>query len=178
MRYLVSTSDTKQPMRMVTRIASPVASRCTLANSIVAISHRENICPLGSSLTMSHHNAMPAIFTDTENNGFLAAILTCKSRAALRRLCNERSKAEATRLASYVTYLSITNRQLTNNHKERKLPLSQEQRERYDELRAARFAVMDELAEDSAVQYKSRCYRFQKISNELYLLTKHNGYSV
>ena len=176
--YLANISDTKQPMRMVTRTATPVASRCTSPNSIVGISHRENTWPLGGSLTMSRHNAMPAIFTDTENNGFLAAILTCKSRAALRRLCKERSRVEATRLASYVTYTSITKRQLTNRHKERKLPLSQEQRERYDQLRAERFAVMDELAKDSLIQYKSRCYRFQKISNELYLLTKHNGYSV
>lgn len=176
--YLANISDTKQPMRTVTRIASPVASRCTSPNSIVGISHRENTWPLGGSLTMSRPNAMPAIFTDTENNGFLAAILTCKSRAELRTLCKERSRVEATRLASYVTYLSITKRQLTNRHKERKLPLSQEQRERYDQLRAERFAVMDELAKDSLIQYKSRCHRFQKISNELYLLTKHNGYSV
>ena len=127
---------------------------------------------------MSHHNALPAIFTDTENNGFLAAILTCSNPAELRTLCNERSKVEASRLLNYETYMSITNRQPKNKHRERKSPLTIKQRERYDQLRAARFVVMDELAEDSALKYKSRCYRFVKISNELYALTKHYGYAV
>ena len=178
MMYLANISGTKQPTQMVTRIASPVASRCTSPSSSVAISHREGLPPLGTSLTMSHSNALPAIFSEAENSGFLAEILTCKSPAALRNLCNKRSKVEATRLANYETYMSVTSRQPRNMHKERKSPLTSKQRERYDELRAERFEIMEELAEASKVMYASRWSRFQKVSHKLYMLTKHHGYAV
>ena len=176
--YLANISGTKQRMRKVTLIASPVASRCTSPNSTVVISHRESLCPLGGSLTMSRPNAMSAIFTDTENSGFLAAILICKSPAELRNLCNKRSKVEATRFANYETYMSVTSRSPKGTHRARKSPLTAKQRERYDELRAERFEIMDELAAKTKTILFSRWSRFQAVSHELYMLTKHHGYAV
>ena len=127
---------------------------------------------------MSHPNALPAIFTDTENSGFLAEILICKSPAELRTLCNERSKAEAIRLVSYATYSSITRPTQTNTHKGRKLALTPEQREQYDQLRTERFEIMEELAETTKTIAWSRWNRFQNVSHKLYMLTKHHGYAV
>ena len=178
MMYLANISGTKQPTQMVTRIASPVASRCTSPNSSVAISHREGLQPLGTSLTMSHSNALPAIFSEAENSGFLAEILTCKSPAELRNLCNKRSKVEATRLANYETYTTIIGMSPKGTHKERKLPLTAKERERYDKLRAERFQIMDELAAKTKTLQFSRWSRFQAVSHELYKLTRHHGYSV
>jgi len=176
MRYLVSTSGIKPPMRTVTRIASPVASRCTSPSSTVAISHRESLWPLGGNLTMSHHNAMSTIFTDTENNGFLAEILTCKSPAELKKLCNKRSKVEATRLANYETYTTIIGRSPKGTHKERKSPLTAKQRERYDALRAERYELMTELGAKTMTMKTGRYQRFRYINIQLHQLTKHHGY--
>ena len=127
---------------------------------------------------MSHSNALPAIFSEAENSGFLAEILTCKSPAALRNLCNKRSKVEATRLANYETYTTIIGRSPKGTHRARKSPLTAKQRERYDELRAERFEIMDELAAKTKTILFSRWSRFQAVSHELYMLTKHHGYAV
>ena len=176
MMYLANISGTKQPTQMVTRIASPVASRCTSPNSSVAISHREGLPPLGTSLTMSHSNALPAIFSEAENNGFLAEILTCKSPAELRNLCNKRSKVEATRLANYETYTTIIGRSPKGTHKERKSPLTTKQRERYDALRAERYELMTELGDKTMKMKTGRYQRFRYINIQLHQLTKHHGY--
>ena len=165
--YLANISDTKQPTQMVTRIASPAASRCTSPNSSVAISHREGLCPLGTSLTMSHSNALPAIFSEAENSGYLAEILTCKSPAELRNLCNKRSKVEATRLANYETYTTIIG----------KSPLTAKQREQYDALRAERYELMTELGAKTMTMKTGRYQRFRYINIQLHQLTKHHGYS-
>lgn len=174
--YLANISGTKQRMRKVTRIASPVANRCTSPNSNVAISHREGLPPLGTSLTMSHSNALPAIFSEAENSGFLAEILTCKSPAALRKLCNKRSKVEATRLANYETYTTIIGRSPKGTHKERKSPLTAKQRERYDALRAERYELMTELGAKTMTMKTGRYQRFRYINIQLHQLTKHHGY--
>jgi len=176
MMYLANISGTKQPTQMVTRIASPVASRCTSLNSTVVISHREGLWPLGGSLTMSRPNAMSTIFTDTENSGFLAEILTCKSPAELRTLCNKRSKVEATRLANYETYTTIIGRSPKGTHKERKSPLTAKQRERYDALRAERYELMTELGAKTMTMKTGRYQRFRYINIQLHQLTKHHGY--
>jgi hypothetical protein len=162
--YLANISGIKQPTQMVTRIASPVASRCTSPNSSVAISHREGLRPLGTSLTMSHSNALPEI-------------LTCKSPAALRNLCNKRSKVEATRLANYETYTTIIGRSPKGTHKERKSPLTAKQRERYDALRAERYELMTELGAKTMTMKTGRYQRFRYINIQLHQLTKHHGYS-
>ena len=176
MMYLANISGIKQPTQMVTRIASPVASRCTLPNYNVGILYRDDLQPLGTSLTMSHSNALPAIFSEAENNGFLAEILTCKSQAALKNLCNKRSKVEATRLANYETYTTIIGRSPRGTHKERKSPLTPKQRERYDALRAERYELMTELGAKAMRMKTGRYQRFRLINILLHQLTKHHGY--
>jgi len=176
MLYLANISGTKQPTQMGTRIASPVANRCTSPNSIVDILHLEGTQPLGGSLTMSHHNAMSTIFTDRENSGFLAEILTCKSPDELRNLCNKRNRVEATKLANYETYTTIIGRNPRGTHKARKSPLTEKQREKYDALRAARYELMTELGENTMKVSPGRWQRFSTISQSLYKLTNHHGY--
>ena len=126
---------------------------------------------------MSRPNAMPTIFTDTENNGFLAKLLTVESPDELRRLCSSRSKVEATRLASYDTYTLLTGIKQRRTHKERKLLLNHDDRIRYDELRAVRLRIMDEMFEPKEPQsYYTRFARFVAVNKRLYRLTKHYGY--
>lgn len=175
--YLANISGTKPPTQMVTRIASPVASRCTLPNSIAAISFREGLQPLGGSLTMSHRNALSAIFTEAENNTFLAEILRCKFPEDLKNLCNKRSKVEATRLANYETYTTIIGRSPRGTHKARKSPLTAKQREQYDALRAERYELMTELGDKTMKMVTGRYQRFRLINIQLHELTNHHGYS-
>ena len=175
--YLANISGIKQPTQMVTRNASLVASRCTLPSSIVAISFLEGLQPLGTSLTMSHSNAMSAIFTEAENNTFLAAILKCEFPEDLKNLCDERSRVEATRLANYETYTTIIGRSPKGTHKGRKLPLTAKQRERYDALRAERYELMTELGAKTMTMKTGRYQRFRYINIQLHQLTKHHGYS-
>ena len=125
---------------------------------------------------MSRPNAMSAIFTDTENSGFLAEILTCKSPAALRNLCNKRSKVEATRFANYETYISVTSRSPKGTHRARKSPLTAKEREQYDALRAERYELMTELGAKTMTMKTGRYQRFRYINIQLHQLTKHHGY--
>ena len=175
MRCSASIYATKQPTAKVMRTAKPAANRCTLPNYIVVTSPLDASQMLGGCLTMSRHNAMPAIFTDTENSGYLAELLTVESPEELRRLCSSRSKVEATRLASYDTYTSLTGIKQRRTHKERKLLLNHDDRVIYDELRAERFKVMDEVTQPGPSIY-TRLNRFRRVNRELYNLTGHHGY--
>jgi len=174
----VNTFGGKRPMKTVTLIASPAARRCTRPNSKLVISFPEGTPFIGGKLTMSDHNALPAIFTPKENNGFLAAILTCNSPEELRNLCAQRTKQESSRLQNYETYMIITGMNPYESRSERTSRLAQDKRQRYDELREARNALLSDDPEVDKNNGKDwRWNQFKRISKQLYELTGHHGYN-
>ena len=127
---------------------------------------------------MYSRNALPAIFTDKENNGFLAAILTCNSPAELKELCDERTKIESSRLQNYETYMIITGLRPIDSRSTNPFCLTSDQREQYDQLRQQR----NELLKDDPALYKTdgrdwRWRQFKRLSKQLYQLTGHHGYN-
>jgi len=132
----------------------------------------------GTKLTLSR-NAMPAIFSEAENNGFTAAVLKAKTPEQLRSLCEKRTKEESTRYASYETYMTITGQRPCNLQKPKTYSLSPQERIKFDELRQARLGLLNVnmVSNIKALNYGSRWQRFQKLSHELYQLTGHNGYN-
>lgn len=127
---------------------------------------------------MSDRNALPAIFTPKENNGFLAAILTCNSPEELKSLCEQRTKAESSRLQNYETYMIITGMNPYESRSERTSRLGREKRRKYDELREARNALLNAGPDDYPSNGKEwRWNQFKRINKELYELTGHHGYN-
>lgn len=127
---------------------------------------------------MSDHNALPAIFTPKENSGFLEEILTCKNPDELRNLCEQRTQAESSRLQNYETYMIITGLRPYESRQERTSRLNLEQRQKYDELREARNALLNAGPDDYPSNGKDwRWRQFQRINKELYELTGHQGYN-
>jgi hypothetical protein len=168
----------KRPIVTVTLTASPAARRITRPNSKLVISYRAGTQCIGGKLTMSDHNALPAIFTPKENSGFLAEILTCKTPDELRSLCEQRTRQENSRLQNYETYMIITGMRPYESRSERMSRLSQEQRQKYDELREQRNALLNAGPDDYPSNGKDwRWNQFQRINKELYQLTGHNGYN-
>lgn len=127
---------------------------------------------------MYSRNALPAIFTDKENNGFLAAILTCNSPAELKKLCDERTKIESSRLQNYETYMIITGMRPTDSRSSNPYSLTNEQRAKYDQLREQRNALLSVTPETSKNNGKTWRWReVKRISKQLYELTGHYGYN-
>lgn len=127
---------------------------------------------------MSDRNALPAIFTPKENSGFLAAILTCNSPEELKSLCEQRTKAESSRLQNYETYMIITGMNPYESRSERTSRLGREKRQKYDELREARNALLNAGPDDYPSNGKEwRWNQFKRINKELYELTGHHGYN-
>jgi hypothetical protein len=127
---------------------------------------------------MYARNALPAIFTDKENSGFLAAILTVKNQDELRKLCDERTKLENSRLQNYETYMIITGLRPIDSRSTNPFCLTSDQRAKYDQLRQQR----NELLREDPALYKTdgkdwRWKKFQRVSKELYQLTGHHGYN-
>ena len=127
---------------------------------------------------MSDRNALPATFTPKENSGFLAEILTCNNPEELKSLCEQRTKAESSRLQNYETYMIITGMSPYESLSERTSRLDHDKRQMYDELRAARNALLSDDPALSKTDGKDwRWRQFKRISKELYHLTGHHGYN-
>jgi len=132
----------------------------------------------GTRLTLSR-NAMPAIFSEAENNGFTAAVLKAKTPEQLRSLCEKRTKEESTRYASYETYTTIIGQRPSRLQKLKTYSLSPKERIQFDALRKQRLDLLsvNMVSNIKELNYGSRWQRFQKLSHELYELTGHNGYN-
>ena len=177
MKYLASTYDTKRQTKKGLPSASHAANVRTYPSYNAGTSNLGGTQLLGTKLTMSHANALPAIFSEAENNTFLGDILKCKSQDALKNLCNKRSEVESTRLMSYELYMSITGKEVNTMHKPRKSTLNAEQRKQYDELREQRLELMTEMKEKGMSMRKGRYMRFKCVNHLLYSLTRHHGYN-
>ena len=168
----------KRPIVTVTLTASPAARRITRPNSKLVISYRAGTQCIGGKLTMSDHNALPAIFTPKENSGFLEEILTCKTPDELRNVCERRTRQESSRLQNYETYMTITGLRPIDSRSTNPFCLTSDQREQYDRLRQQR----NELLKDDPALYKTdgrdwRWRQFKRLSKQLYQLTGHHGYN-
>ena len=127
---------------------------------------------------MYSRNALPAIFTDKENNGFLDAISTCSSPDELRRLCDERTSLENSRLQNYETYMIITGLKPIDSRSSNPYSLTNEQRVKYDQLRERRNELLnDDSPSKGNLTREPRWQEFKKLSKQLYQLTGHHGYN-
>ena len=127
---------------------------------------------------MYSRNAFPAIFTDKENNGFLAAILTCKNPDELRKLCDERTSLENSRLQNYETYMLITGLRPMDSRSTNPYCLTNEERVKFDQLRQQRNELLSVSPEESKNTGKTWRWReVKRLSKQLYQLTGHHGYN-
>ena len=113
-----------------------------------------------------------------ESNGFLAAILTANNQDELRKLCDERTSLENSRLQNYETYMLITGLRPIDSRSTNPFCLTNDQRKHYDQLRQQR----NELLKDDPALNKTdgkdwRWRQFKRISKQLYQLTGHYGYN-
>lgn len=178
MSGLASTSDGERQIYAEIVRVTPATESITHLRSMQGTSLAEDTWLLGGkNLTLSR-NALPAIFTVKENNGFLAAVLKAKTEDELRSLCNKRTKEESSRYRSFSTYSSIIGPRRSSTQSGKTSCLSQKQRQRYDKLRAERNELLDVsmVSNIKALNYGSRWQRFKQISHEIYHLTKHHGY--
>ena len=174
-----NTRDGKQQTQKATVLVTPVTESITHRRFKPATSLAEDLQLLGgTNLTLSR-NAMPAIFSEAENNGYMAAVLKAKNPEELRSLCEKRTKEESTRYASYETYMTIIGQRPSNLQQPKTYSLSPKERIQFDALRKARLDLLNVnmVSNIKALNYGSRWQRFQQLSHELYQLTGHNGYN-
>ena len=173
-----STSDGKRQIYAEIVRVTPATESITHLRSTQGTFLAEGTWLLGGkNLTLSR-NALPAIFTVKENNGFLAAVLKAKTEDELRSLCNKRTKEESSRYRSFSTYSSIIGPRRSSTQSGKTSCLSQKQRQRYDKLRAERNELLDVnmISNIKELGYGCRWEVFKRISREMYELTGHYGY--
>ena len=140
----VNTYAGQQQTQTETVPASPVAGHTTPAAYRPDTSQADDTTPRAMTLTMSDLSALPAIFSNRENSGYLAAISTVSSEEELRRLCEERTNLESLRRQSWNIYTDTTKNEQCNTVRSRRYYLTTDQREKYDKLRAERWALLYE----------------------------------
>jgi len=178
MSGLASTSDGERQIYAEIVRVTPATESITHLRYMQGISSAEGTWLLGGkNLTLSR-NALPAIFTEKENNGFLAAVLKAKTEEELRSLCNKRSKEESSRYQSFSTYTSIIGPRRSSTQKQKTSCLNQKQRQQYDKLRKQRNRLLDVsvVSNIKELGYGNRWEQFKRLSHEMYELTKHYGY--
>lgn len=174
-----NTRDGKQQTRKATVLVTPATESITHRRFKPATSLADDLQLLGGTKLTLSRNAMPAIFSEAENNGYMAAVLKAKNPEELRSLCEKRTKEESSRYASYETYMTIIGQRPSNLQKPKTYSLSPKERVQFDALRKARLDLLsvNMVSNIKELNYGSRWQRFQKLSHELYQLTGHNGYN-
>jgi len=178
MSGLVNTSAGKRQIYAATVRVTPATQSITHLRYTLGIFSAEGTWLLGGKHLTLSRNAMPAIFTDKENNGYLAAVLKAKTPEELRSLCDKRTKVESSRYQSYNTYTSITEPRRLGTQRLKRSSLSRKQRQRYDQLRGQRNELLDVnmISNIKELGYGCRWEVFKRISREMYELTGHYGY--
>lgn len=174
-----NSSDGKRQIYAEIVRVTPASESITQLKYRRGISSVDDSQPLvGAQITLSR-NALPAIFTDRENNGFLAAVLKAKSQEELKSLCEKRTKVESSRYASYETYTTIIGQRPSTLQKPKTYNLNKKQRAKYDKLRNQRLDLLNVrmVSNIKELNYGNRWEVFKRISRELYDLTGHYGYS-
>ena len=159
-------------MQTGTAPASHATKRCTSPNSNAATSYPDGMPLLGTSLTMSQANALPAIFSTRENSGYLAKLLTVKNQAALRNLCNERTEAERFRMQISSSYIRGTRYLQPLKPVQETWKVTAKQWKKIKALRKLRTQL---LSSDSK-SYSVSVWHRKRVAYELYNLTGHHGY--
>ena len=103
---------------------------------------------------------------------------TCSSPDELRRLCDERTSLENSRLQNYETYMIITGLKPIDSRSSNPYSLTNEQRVKYDQLRERRNELLnDDSPSKGNLTREPRWQEFKKLSKQLYQLTGHHGYN-
>ena len=151
---------------------SHATKRCTLLNSNAVISLPVSTPLLGGSLTMSHPNALPAIFSRRENNGFLAKLLTVESPDELRNLCNKRTEVERFRMQISSSYIRGTKYLQPSKPVQETWQVTAKQ---WDNIKALR-TLRTKLLSSEKGSLSASVWHRKRVSFELYNLTGHHGY--
>lgn len=162
----------KGPTPTGTIPASHATKRCTSPNSNAVTSYPVGTQLLGTSLTMSHPNALPAIFSRRENSGFLAKLLTVESRDELRNLCNKRTEVESFRTQISSNYIRNTKYLQPLKPVQETWQVTAKQ---WDNIKALRERRTKLLSSKTGSLSASVWHR-KRVAFELYYLTGHHGY--
>ena len=159
-------------MQTDTAPVSRATRLCTLLNSNAVISLPVSTPLLGGSLTMSHPNALPAIFSRRENNGFLAKLLTVESRDELQNLCNKRTEVERFRMQISSSYIRGTKYLQPLKPVQETWQVTAKQWDNIKALRTLRTKLLSSNSKSHSVSVFNR----KRVSYELYNITGHHGY--
>jgi len=178
----VSTYAPSMQMQMESSAVSHASGPSMLSECKQAILRAGGTWPPDGTKTTSGHNASPATFTDTENNGFLAAISMASSPDELKRLCDERTNLENTRLLNSMNWQSIIEDDTSTWR--RINGLSIDQSTRIWRLRKRRIEILkwfDSITQKYAdwtkvPNYHRHHVELKQIQDELYELTGINQY--
>ena len=171
-------------MQMASSAVSHASGPTMLAECKQAILQAGGTWPPDGTRTTSGRSASPATFTDTENSGFLDAISMASSPAELKRLCDERTNLESSRLLNLMSWPSITEANTFGWHRIK--GLSHEDSIRVLRLRKERrdlLTFFDETAgqylhPDFRAKYHVAYRRLTELQQELYELTELRQYQI
>lgn len=179
-----NTSALSTPMNTASSVASLASGPTMLAECKQAILHLGGTWPPVGTKTTSDRSASRATFTDKENSGFLAAILTASTKAELIKLCAERTRLEGFRLGSYTRYRTTTKNSTCSLHESSEWQPDPKTAARIEELRTKRLECFRWFAEatkrwttyQAENKYGRKREEFDAICHELYELTGDQRY--
>lgn len=180
----VNTYAPSMQMQMESSAVSLASGPIMLSECKQAILRAGGTWPPDGTRITSDHNASRATFTDTENSGFLDAISMASSKEELKRLCDERTNLENTRLLNSTSWQSIIE---DNTSTWRRINgLSKDQATRVWRLRKRRIELLhwfdsvrvDYLDVSKAPNYHRHHVELKQIQEELYALTGINQYQI
>lgn len=177
-------ANTSEPSTPTMTASCPVSladGATMLAACKQAILRQGGTWPPDGARTTSGPSASPAIFTTKEDSGFLESILTASSPDELRRLCDERNKAESLRRMSLMSSPDVIG---TLGRKWHPINgLSKETAIQVFRLRTERVELMQWFEHNSKQctrniwQWQLKSRRFQTVCYELSQLTNMEQYS-
>jgi hypothetical protein len=177
MSGLANTSARSTQTSTVLSVASHASGPTMLHECKQAILLHGGTWPPAGTKTTSGRSASPATFTAKENSGFLAAISTASSPDELRRLCDERTSLESSRLLNLSNWRDTI--EMPGKKWGRIKGLSNDQAIRVHRLRKERlelyqwFESHDQLYKQQGgeTQYTKRSRRVREINIELKQIT-------
>ena len=179
-----NTSEPSTQTKTGWSVASLASGPTMLHECMQAILHLGGTWPCDGMKITSGRSASPAIFTDKENSGFLAAILTASTKAELMKLCNERTRVESFRLGSYTHYRTTTKNSTCNWPGTKELPFDHQKMERIEQLRSERLEHFRWFAHATKRwteyrknnEYGNQRKAFDRVNHELFMLTGDTRY--
>lgn len=124
--------------------------------------------------TTAAYSAYPATFTEAENNGFLDALSSVKSRDELMQLCSERSTTERTRWQSWWRWHECLKRVQEFSPVANEWYIRPEDQDELQRLRSERLTLLVEHRQWKDQHALDR--KVRQVTGRLYELTGHHAF--